>query len=34
MVDVWWMGKDSEGNGRGLIEVLSWNLPEDTKKNH
>jgi hypothetical protein len=28
------MGKDSEGSVRGLIEILIWNLPVETEKNH
>jgi hypothetical protein len=34
MVDEWWIGKDLEGGGRGINEVLSRNLPGGTKENH
>jgi hypothetical protein len=29
----WWIGKDLEGNDRGLNEVLSRNLPWETEEN-
>jgi hypothetical protein len=33
--DKWIMnGKDLEGSGSGLLEVLSRNVPEVTKENH
>jgi hypothetical protein len=28
------MGKDVEGNGCGIIEVLSWNLSGGAEKNY
>jgi hypothetical protein len=28
------LGKDLEGSDRGLMRVLSWNLPERTEENH
>jgi hypothetical protein len=27
------IGKDLEGNGHGIIEVISWNLPGGTEEN-
>jgi hypothetical protein len=30
----WYFGKDYEGNGHSLIEVLSWLLPWQTKETH
>jgi hypothetical protein len=34
MVDERCVGKDLEGNGRGIIDVISRNLPGETEKNH
>lgn len=34
MIRWWWIGKYLEGNGRGLVEVLSHNYLRETKKNH
>jgi hypothetical protein len=28
------IGKDLEGNGSGLIEIIFWNLPGGTEKSH
>jgi hypothetical protein len=30
----WWVGKNVEGSGRGLIWVVSRNLPGGTQENH
>jgi hypothetical protein len=32
MIDEWWIVTDLKGNGLGLTEVLSWNLPGSTEK--
>jgi hypothetical protein len=34
VVDEWWVGMDLTGSGRGLIEVLSQDLLEETKESH
>jgi hypothetical protein len=34
MTDKWWIGKDLEGNGRGLIEELPQHLPGETEEYH
>jgi hypothetical protein len=34
MVGEYWIEKELEGNGRDLIEVLSWHLPGETEENH
>jgi hypothetical protein len=34
MIDSWWIGKDLEGSVRGLIEIQSWYIPEETEENH
>jgi hypothetical protein len=32
--DGWWIRNDCEANSRGLIELLSWHLPEEMEKNY
>jgi hypothetical protein len=32
-VEEWWIGKDLEGNGCGLIEILSQHMPGETEEN-
>jgi hypothetical protein len=34
MRDEWRIGKNLYGSGRGLIEILSQNLPKGTEENH
>jgi hypothetical protein len=34
MTDVWWVGTDLEGSGRGLIEAPRRNFPAGTEENH
>jgi hypothetical protein len=34
VIDEWWIGKDLEWSGRGLIEVLSGHLPGGTEENY
>jgi hypothetical protein len=34
MIDEGCIGKDFEGSGRGLIVVLSWHFPRETKANY
>lgn len=34
MIDKWWIGKDLEGRGHGLIEVLSQHSSGVIKENH
>jgi hypothetical protein len=29
----WWIGKELEGSGRNLTQVLSWHLPGETEEN-
>jgi hypothetical protein len=33
MIDEYWIGKDIEGRGHGLIEVVFRNLPAETENN-
>jgi hypothetical protein len=33
MIGEWWIGKNLERSGDGLIEVLSLNLPGKTEEN-
>jgi hypothetical protein len=34
IIEKWCIGKDVEGNGCGLIEVLSWHLLREAAENH
>jgi hypothetical protein len=34
MIDERWIRRDVKGSGRGIIEVISWNLPGRTGENH
>jgi hypothetical protein len=34
MIDEWLVGKDLEGSGIGIIEVLSQNFAVGTEENH
>jgi hypothetical protein len=34
IIDEWLVGKDLEGSGIGIIEVLSRNFPSGTEENH
>jgi hypothetical protein len=32
--ETWWIGKDLEGRGLGLIDVLSWDFPGGTREKY
>jgi hypothetical protein len=34
IIDEWWIERDMQGGGRGLIEVLSLHLPGETEESH
>jgi hypothetical protein len=33
-IDEWWIGKDLEGSGHGLIEIISYLLDGGTEENY